>query len=195
MGFGKDYIDLGYGIQFFSCYGEEMSGGHGSHVQTCEKCGKKNVSTDWFIGQLCKEHLAECYDFWDKEDDRPHMDICDIDVWDFVLMHKNLLELANSDKGIFGHFTRHDVGTFIMGRYYLEGFSSRSCAGQMAGFMGVGDYLHYYCGSSSYYDLMMLGSEKWRKMLIQAAEKDEAGKAFKRLFKGTVKPHKKRVKE
>jgi len=119
--------------------------------------------------------MSETDDFWKNEGGRSHMDICDVSAEDFRKMHKNVLAV-DMDTTL--------KGMFIMGRYYLDGFHSRSCCAKMAECMGEGDYLDYYCGSSEYWLLMHILPVILP--LMEASNKDESSDEFKQLWRGKV---------
>jgi hypothetical protein len=174
-------------IQPFPCFGEDIAGLQ-VNVKICSKCNKKRIETsrqgDWdFKYEYCYKHRKEIRDFWDKEEQRRHAeDIRDVSPEEFKDFHKNVLALP---------LPKSTIGTFIMGRYYLDSFNSRGCGEYMSCLMGEGDYLTYYCGSSFYAEIALEITPIY-DTLVAAAETDEAADSFYK-WRGVYKVEPKRI--
>jgi hypothetical protein len=113
---------------------------------------------------LCPECEKKAQKFWDIHNGKGQEHLCDLTDKQFNKRHKNVLRLKED---------RTVIGTLLMGDYYLGGFSSRSCSERMASLMGNGDYLSFYCGSSSYLIIKMGWMDEKIRMAYEKADKKD----------------------
>lgn len=86
--------------------------------------------------------------FWVEQRKKKHKHICSISFGKLKKLHSKELSKIKSRRDAVR------IGTLLMGDYYLDGFGSRSCSARMASLVGYDmDYLNFYCGGSSYYEL------------------------------------------
>lgn len=90
----------------------------------------------------------EAEKFWEERRKKHYKHICDYSLDELRERHK--LEL----KKIYNRRKAVEIGILLMGDYYLDGFSSRSCSGWMSQLIGNDtEYLDFYGSSSSYFYL------------------------------------------
>jgi hypothetical protein len=144
--------------------------------QQCGDCGglynvpneEEHMVGIWNSCPACKKLMAE---WWGAQKEGEH--ICDYTVEQLKERHKNALALIE-------RYGVQTIGTLLLGRYYLNGFNSRSCSERMAFLVGGVGYMDFYCGSSNYLELCMEGRQihPTNKELLgefnEACEKDEA---------------------
>ncbi len=121
-----------------------------------------------------KEHERErekATAFWKHHrevygDEETSEHICEIPMDVLREKHKHVLSLIPE-------IDRIRVGTFLMARYYIGGWGSRSCSGTMSKLCGGDDYMDFYCGGSLYRFMMSLPNDYINK--IEAADKLDRG--------------------
>lgn len=87
-------------------------------------------------------------EFWAEEKEKEHEHICEFSLEELRERHKEELKTIESERDAV------TVGIKLMGDYYQDGFSSRSCSRRMAELVGHGtSYLDFYGSSSEYYYL------------------------------------------
>ena len=132
----------------------------------CSVCDADCMAESFICSPLCEECKKKAEVFWKEHKGEGQEHICDVSDDDFVKKHMHVLELAErSDPWV--------IGCLLMGDYHVDGFSSRSCSGRMAELMGVGDYMEYYCASSSYIDMKLGWTKGLEELLSEYEEADK----------------------
>jgi hypothetical protein len=114
----------------------------------CEWCGAKCKKEKIIYNALCGTCKVKCDTFWRDFHTRKFKMLPDVPT--MRELHKNVIKLAKKKPE-----RAHIIGTLLIGKHYGgDVWSSRSKSGEIAELFD-GDYMMFYCGSSTYVDIYL----------------------------------------